>query len=307
LIELLVVIAIIAILIGLLLPAVQKVREAANRTRCQNNMKQIGLGLHNYHDSFRKFPPGGASIVGMSGANDSQSFHVLILPYVEQAALFSQFNLSASYLTQPNRNLGAVRVPLYLCPSNGINLYTENAGENPTTGERGWTTHYIGNMGPNDTNINSPPIYQVNFINQSNVTNTGNGGQSLQGVLGANTNVTLPQIVDGTSNTFLVGESSWTRGDASLVVGYRVWHRGCNTSNALACGGCRNVGNGLGTVWAGGGATAAYNNYSFGSNHTGITNFLFCDGSVRPVNNDTNLGVLMATASRDGNEPLTVQ
>ena len=305
LIELLVVIAIIAILIGLLLPAVQKVREAANRTRCTNNLKQIGLGLHNYHDSYRRFPPGGASIPGMGTANDSQSFHVLILPYVEQAALFSQFNQAAVYQAAPNRNLGGQKVPIYLCPSNVVNLYTENTGENPTTGDRGWTTHYHGNMGPNDTNVNTPPIYQVNFTNQLGAFNNGNGGQSLQGVLGADTKVSLPQISDGSSNTFLVGETSWTRGDASVTVGYRVWHRGCNGASGLACGGCRNVGNGLGTVWAGGGGTASYNNFSFGSSHTGITNFVFADGSVRSVGNDTTLGILMATASRNGSEVLT--
>jgi prepilin-type N-terminal cleavage/methylation domain-containing protein/prepilin-type processing-associated H-X9-DG protein len=297
LIELLVVIAIIAILIGLLLPAVQKVREAASRAKCQNNLKQIGLGLHNYHDVYRRFPPGGASIAGMTGANDSQSFHVFILPYVEQSALFSQFNLAAAYLTAPNRNLGSSKVPVYLCPSNAVNLYTENNGENPTTGDRGWTSHYIGNMGPHEVGTTR---YLVDLSVATN------GGQAQQGVLGANTKVSLPQIADGSSNTFLVGESSWTRGDASVAVGYRVWHRGCNSANALACGGCRNVANGLGTVWAAGGASAAYNNYSFGSTHPGGTNFLFGDGSVRSVGNDTTLGVLLATASRDGNEVLTV-
>ncbi|MCI0465301.1 MAG: DUF1559 domain-containing protein [Gemmataceae bacterium] len=294
LIELLVVIAIIAVLIGLLLPAVQKVRQAAARLQCQNHLKQIGLGLHNYHDANGVFPPGGMGTASTAAANDGMGFHVYLLPYVEQDALFRQFDLTRPYNTAPNRALGAVRVPLYQCPS-AVNLYTENAGENTATGAKGWTTHYHGNMGPNDLATNK---YQV--------LPSTNGGQARQGVLGRDTKFRLTDITDGTSNTLLVGETSWTRGGSgdpsSLRVGYRVWHRGCNTNNQLACGSCRNVANGLATVWAGGGATAAYNNFSFGGIHPGGTNFLFCDGSIRSLSNDTALGVLLALSSRNGGE-----
>src|SRR4051812_38984198 len=93
LIELLVVIAIIAILIALLVPAVQKVREAAARTKCMNNLKQIGLGIHNYHDTFRRLPPD--RIV-----NDWPTWAVLILPYIEQADLFKQWDLTKRYCEQ---------------------------------------------------------------------------------------------------------------------------------------------------------------------------------------------------------------
>jgi prepilin-type N-terminal cleavage/methylation domain-containing protein len=298
LIELLVVIAIIAVLIGLLLPAVQKVREAANRLKCQNNLKQIGLGLHNYHDAHSTFPPGGAGTANPAPANDGMGYHVYILPFVEQDALFRQFDLTRVYTMEPNRALGGRLVPIYQCPS-ALNRYTENASENPASGDKGWTTHYHGNMGPNDL---ATARYRV-------IPST-NGGQALQGVLGRDTKHRLTDIPDGTSNTFLVGETSWSRGGggdpSSLPVGYRVWHRGCNTNNQLACGSCRNVANGLATIWAGGGATAAYNNFSFGSIHSGITNFLFCDGSLRSVSNDTSLGVLMATSSRDAGEIQTV-
>jgi prepilin-type N-terminal cleavage/methylation domain-containing protein/prepilin-type processing-associated H-X9-DG protein len=293
LIELLVVIAIIAVLIGLLLPAVQKVREAAQRTKCQNNLKQIGLGLHNYHDANGVFPPGGFGTASTATADDGMGFHVYILPYVEQDALFRRFDLTRPYNVAPNRAVGSALVPIYQCPA-AVNLYTENNGENPI-GERGWTTHYHGNMGPNDL-----------ATNRYEVTPSTNGGQALQGVLGRNTKWRITDVTDGASNTFLVGETSWTRGGdgdpSSLPVGYRVWHRGCNTVGALACGSCRNVANGLGTVWAGGGGNAAYNNFSFGGIHTGGTNFLFGDGSIRTVNSDIGLGLLMATASRNGGE-----
>jgi len=296
LVELLVVIAIIGALVALLLPAVQSAREAARRMKCQNHLKQIGLGLHNYHDVHGGLPPGGMATASTAQANDGMGFHVFILPYVEQDALFRQFNGSVPYNAAPNRNLGAAKVALYLCPS-AINFYTENASENAATGEKGWTTHYHGNMGPNDLVNNT---YEV-------IPST-NGGQSKQGVLGRDTKTRLAEITDGTSNTFMVGETSWTRGNPlGNLVGYRVWHRGCNTNGQLACGSCRNVANGLGTIWAGGGGVAAYNNFSFGSIHPSSTNFLFSDASTRSISNNISLGVLMATSSRDGGETLVAE
>src|SRR5256885_70896 len=93
LIELLVVIAIIAILIGLLVPAVQKVREAAARTQCQNNLKQIGLAVHNYEGTYKRFPPAGVYPTAAT-ANDAWSVHAVILPFIEQANLYQQVNFS---------------------------------------------------------------------------------------------------------------------------------------------------------------------------------------------------------------------
>src|SRR5262245_39168230 len=118
LIELLVVIAIIAILIGLLVPAVQKVREAAARTQCQNNLKQIGLALHNYESTFKCFPTSGEGNRNNATAFDVVSTWTMILPYIEQGNVYQQINPNVYYLDQPNQAPFQAVIPIYICPSN---------------------------------------------------------------------------------------------------------------------------------------------------------------------------------------------
>src|SRR5579871_1715128 len=115
LIELLVVIAIIGVLIGLLLPAVQKVREASARAKCQNNLKQIGLALHNYETAFGWFPPNGIYPIGATQA-DSFSALARILPMVEQSSLYSLIDFNAAAATTADNNITSQRIALYICP-----------------------------------------------------------------------------------------------------------------------------------------------------------------------------------------------
>jgi prepilin-type N-terminal cleavage/methylation domain-containing protein/prepilin-type processing-associated H-X9-DG protein len=284
LIELLVVIAIIAVLIGLLLPAVQKVREAANRAQCTNNLKQIGLALHNYHDVSGALPPGGSTFAGTAG----HSFHVYILPYIEQEALYGKFNLNQTYNAgtsatgnMANRHL----VPqMYLCPSqpnrtaSGVDL--------------GWSVvHYVGNMGPHGTNPATGAPYDV-------VVTAASDFYATQGVLEAGTKVALKDITDGTSNTILVGELSW--GIPSAPVPYRGWNRGCGNAatSTYGCTGCKNVAFSINNP----AGIGAGNDLAFGSLHPGGANVAFCDGSVHFLSDNTDLGVLMSTASRNGGE-----
>jgi prepilin-type N-terminal cleavage/methylation domain-containing protein/prepilin-type processing-associated H-X9-DG protein len=287
LIELLVVIAIIAVLIALLLPAVQKVREAANRARCLNNLKQIGLALHNYHNVQETFPLGVPPSRGLA-------YNVRSLPYVEQDNFYNQFDLNGGYQSTTNRPFGRMPVPLYHCPSAVSNRQSIPSTVAGFPGDSYFTTHYYGNMGPIDSVNNQ---YAVSVGTPGNP----QGGVALQGVLGREQRVRIMDIVDGTSNTFLVGEISWTRPDGGDT-GYREWSRGCTTSGSWECGSCKNVANAINTVWYNG---TNMNSISFGSRHSGGTNFLFCDGSSRFITESIVLSVYLATASRDGGEVTT--
>src|SRR5206468_4677630 len=115
----------IAVLIGLLLPAVQKVREAAARTQCRNNLKQIGLALHNYHATYQTFPPGYLSAVGPGGPADDQGpgwgWATLILPYVEQDNLYRRIQLTTDIKDPAHAAVRLTSLPVFLCPSDGGN------------------------------------------------------------------------------------------------------------------------------------------------------------------------------------------
>jgi len=313
LIELLVVIAIIAILIGLLLPAVQKVREAAARMKCSNNLKQLGIALHAYNDTHGNLPPGAQGTVP-SPANPATtvapgtSWLVLILPQLEQDNVYKLYDFTLPYsssastlATGSNLAIGNIKIASYQCPS-GSTALSGNSSE-AYGGTTNYSTHYYGVMGPSGT----ATVGGVNFT--YNTTSAGgNGAYSNDGVLITTTassylKVRITDITDGTSNTLMTAERSYNENPAvcggTVNSGYRSWIRGQNGGSGAA----KNVVNPINSTCYNG--SSNFNDISFGSNHTQGANFGFGDGSVRFVRQSIDLNTYKALASRSSGEVAT--
>jgi prepilin-type N-terminal cleavage/methylation domain-containing protein/prepilin-type processing-associated H-X9-DG protein len=262
LIELLVVIAIIAILIALLLPAVQQAREAARRSTCKNNLKQIGLALHNYHDIARTFPPG--TLFG----DDEYGWACMILPQIDQANIYNRidFTAMAPDVTIPIQPGVTDQVlPVYLCPSNSMSLQVS-----PIRAGGGHSGADVGGHARND--------YSGSL---------GTGGGAVTGMFGKIKDTLTPtkirDVTDGTSNTIAVGEaytqfmreiSGPTHGNAH---DFKVWV-GTNNQhqNVVAEAGPSHVPNGT-------------RDDSFASQHEGGVQFLFADGSVTFISENIDM------------------
>jgi hypothetical protein len=260
------------------LPAVQDSREAARRTECANHLKQIGLALHNYHDTHNVYPPGAL-------VSNELSWHVFILPQMDQGALYAQFNFNEGKYWSPevnnkNNPHGLTRVDHYFCPS-GREQHSQTSLD-MVDQQKSWTTHYYGIMGPRGANQTGGEYRLL----------PGLGPFGDQGLLSANSNKKQADITDGSSNTFVVGEISWN--DAN---GYRTWVRGVN-GNPI--GGCKNVFTSICQTFFNNGAS--FNDISLGSEHPGGTRVLMGDGAVRFLNDTIDLMTYKAAASIDGED-----
>ncbi len=282
LVELLVVITIIGILIALLLPAVQAAREAARRSQCINNLKQLGLGLMNYEQTQRTFPPPAIS-------TNQASWLVLLLPYIEQGSLWETFN----FKTGPYSDADKSRVSLtyidgIFCPSNA-NLADRKDGNSATSAY--WSAHYYGVLGPRGTN----PITNTAY-NCTNCTTESFGGYSIDGAMLWTTGAKMADISDGTSNTLLLGEVAWPSSGSSRMFTRGYYYDTRGTLLLLA----RNVYYPINSKY-----TATWNSQAFGSLHPGGSQFAMCDGSARFFAQTLEQSLYLSLASRNGAEPDT--
>lgn len=294
LIELLVVIAIIAVLIALLLPAVQQARESARRTQCKNNLKQLGLAQHNYHDNHKQFTPawirvnGGAYVdtnyCNTMAANQLAPWTVFVLPFIDQANLYSSFNLNLPFSDASNGTMApngplVVRIPAFQCPSNTF------VGQ--------WPLHldYMGVMGGGAGGATGDCV---------------TSGQpdrlfSRSGMMFDNSNTGLQDVLDGSTNTFLIGESRYFPDQTGTV--FRGWASspklgGFPLVNAMAMDQI----NLLPSSQVPSSNTKVCRGFS--SFHTSGCHFLMCDGSVRFISENINLATYRTLATRNDGLPV---
>jgi prepilin-type N-terminal cleavage/methylation domain-containing protein len=303
LIELLVVIAIIGILMALLLPAIQKVREAANKMLCSNNLKQMTLACHNYHNDFNVLPPGRLDHRG------GVTWAVLIMPYIEQDSLYKLWDITRLYYDQgPNVAAGdalrATAVKTYFCPSRRPPGQLSISGDTPDTAFTGSRSHYAGAVGDYAACIGNDLTPETDGI----AGHGGNGAFSVAlipwryvrapraggppAILGQQQSMTkISNISDGTSNTLFFGDKHVRlgrfgqagQGDGSIYNGDLVASalRAAGTLNPLAL------------------SPSEPHRTQFGSYHASVCQFSLGDGSERSISASISPAVLDLLAQRN--------
>lgn len=278
LIELLVVIAIIAVLVALLLPAVQQAREAARRTQCKNNLLQLGLAIHNYEMAYEVLPPG---VVNPTGPvkNEEKGYHVgwevQLLPYIDQGATFKAFDFKVGVYDVNNERTRSLSLPTFICPSDSHQRTTTTG-----SGKQAGVSNYAGCH--ND--IEAP-------ITTDNT-----------GVFYLNSSTRYDQISDGSTNTIFTGEKLIDIDDLGWVSGTRSTLRNTSSFNANSAGPI----NQFGVVQPSGGPAPAGPLVvgGFGSHHVGGAQFGMGDGAVRFISANVNPDVFKQLGNRaDGKLP----
>ena len=295
LIELLVVIAIIAILIALLVPAVQKVRAASARVQCTNNLKQIGLAFHGYHDATKWFPPGfssQAAAVDGPSTGPGWGWGAYLLPYLEQGSLYNQIDFTKDITNAANAQARVTSLNVFRCPSDnppGLTFTVKDIAGTPLCDLA--FGNYVGMAG----------VYEVTAY-----PDTSNGAP---GVLLRNSKLKLTGILDGSSNTLFVGERASKQSPQTTWVGAATNASIPQTNNPLL--GLEGPGvlvlTNSGTIAEG----RVPNNplehvEDTNSPHPGGVNWLFGDGTVRSITNSISPTTWIALTTRSGGESVSL-
>lgn len=306
LVELLVVIAIIGILIALLLPAVQAAREAARRMSCSNNIRQIGLAMHNYHDALRTFPPGKITDpqADFSDKGNYFGWAALLLPYCEQQNVQNLVNFKFKVHTESNVIAGQTLIPMYLCPSDSNREIREVDYYNP---DNGYALE----------KLKFAPCHYAGFITEK-ISDYGKAlksdGYSLLhdelGVMLTSRAISMSEIIDGTSNTIAITEaSSYETGqvkvydNGSWIIGTNIFRKTTAPINfAPACSHFSGKNGTIDQTWTC--SECSKYQYEMRSRHPGGSFALVCDGSCRFFNESMNKDVLAALITRERGETI---
>jgi prepilin-type N-terminal cleavage/methylation domain-containing protein len=327
LVELLVVIAIIGILVALLLPAIQAAREAARRAQCSNNVKQIGLAVHGYHDSRKQLPP-------MRVADHQQTWMVLILPYLEEQQVADLWDETLGCFYDQTYQFRTSVIDAYICPSQTHDSKTtrvqktsltnhNHPANDPDAGGPGWEgaiSDYRGVAGSTcliaaGSNGNTVDIVWDDLDGSNSMYVDGpmpqcnkkdvqfTKGANVRGVLSFRGKTSLKNITDGTSKTLLFGEVG--RGTSERGLAYNGdYFPGVSIGEENEfCERCGLPGQRLGEPAD---SSSQGDGASFGSVHNGVVMFAMCDASVQAISNDIDTRVLDRMATRQGDDPYTI-
>ncbi len=313
-IELAIVVGVLALLFAFLLPAVQQSREAARRTQCKNQLKQLGLALHNYHDTFNLFSPG--YVMSVDGVYHGWGWEFMIIPFMDASPISAEMSavIPGGLQALPTHDYVSSVLAYSRCPSDPGTSHVEHAivctspvvdgvvapgtfdwknhfGRSAYFGNAGYLQHEVGGL---KLDASGEPPATEPFVNAGSLGNSGStfsiphrylDQKNFRGVFGQNSNIGIRDMIDGTSNIFMVGERYTPTHSNAGSVGHGIWIGvpDCTTAVGLA------MAFGDTSIKLNAGTRQRAETTGFGSSHTGGAHFLLADGTVRFVTNGIDI------------------